>query len=103
MNSLKSILFLGGSGDVAYHANGIKSAWEHMGNAFPEGSDKGETRAKAEIWQDMPTFQQKGKDAYMATVNLVKAAEGGDKGAQIEAFKALGGACKACHKQFRAK
>lgn len=103
MGSLKSILFLGGTGNVAYHANAIKAAWENMGDAFPEGSDKGETKAKAEIWTDNATFKQKGKDAYEATLNLVKAAEGDDKKAQIAAFKALGGACKACHEDFRAK
>ncbi|NVK20157.1 MAG: cytochrome c [Methylocystaceae bacterium] len=103
MGSLKSILFLGGSGDAAYHAGAIKSAFEHMGNAYPAGSDKGETKAKAEIWEDMDGFKQKGKEAYGATLKLVEATAGDDKGAQIEAFKALGGACKACHKNYRAK
>lgn len=103
MGSLKAILFLGGTGNAAYHAEGIKAAWENMGDAFPEGSDKGETKAKAEIWQDMAKFKEKGKAAYGATVKLVEATKGEDKGAQVEAFKELGGACKACHEEFRAK
>jgi cytochrome c556 len=103
MDSLKSILFLGGSGDAAYHAQSIKAAWEHMGNAYPEGSDKGETAAKPEIWENMDDFQAKGKTAYGATVALLEAAQSGDKGATIDAFKKLGGSCKACHKEYRKK
>lgn len=103
MGSLKAILFLGGEGDMTYHAEAIKSAWEHMGKAYPAGSDVGETRAKPEIWQNMPDFQEKGKAAYGATVELVAAAQSGDKGAATEAFKKLGGACKACHKEYRKK
>lgn len=103
MDSLKSILFLGGSGDLAYHANAIKAAWEHMGNAYPAGSDKGETRAKAEIWKNMEDFQAKGKAAYGATLALVEAAQANDKGATAAAFKKLGGTCKDCHNDYRAK
>lgn len=103
MDSLKSILFLGGPGDVAYHAQSIKAAWEHMGKAYPAGSDQGETRAKPEIWENMEDFQTKGKKAYGATVALIEASQSGDKGAMMDAFKTLGGACKACHKEYRKK
>lgn len=101
MTSLKAILFLGGSGNAAYHAGAIKSAWENMGNAFPPGSDKGETRAKAKIWEEMDAYKAKGKAAYGATVGLVSAIEGGDKGAIVEAYKKLGGSCKSCHDDYR--
>lgn len=103
MGSLKAILFLGGSGDTKYHAEGILAAFQHMGNAYPEGSDKGETRAKPEIWSNMADFKEKGKAAYGATLGLVEATKTGDKDAQIAAFGKLGGACKACHKEYRKK
>ncbi|SCA55147.1 putative Cytochrome c' [Candidatus Terasakiella magnetica] len=103
MGSLKSILFLGGKGDTVYHAESIKAAWDHMGKAYPKGSDVGETRAKPEIWTNMDAYMEKGKAAYGATLSLVEAAKSGDQAAQVEAFKTLGGACKACHKEFRKK
>ncbi len=103
MGALQAQLFFGGEGDPVYHANGIKEAFEHMGKAYPAGSDKGETRAKPEIWENMAAFQEKGKAAYGATMGMIEAAKGGDKGKMVEAFKTLGGACKACHKEFRAK
>jgi len=103
MDSLKAILFLGGKGDAIYHAEAIKSGWEHMGMAYPKGSDKGETRAKAEIWENMDDFKSKGKASYAATLGMIEAAKAGDKAASADAFKKLGGSCKACHKEYRAK
>ncbi|WP_135077751.1 cytochrome c [Terasakiella sp. SH-1] len=103
MGSLKAILFLGGKGDALYHAEAIKGAFDHMGKAYPAGSDVGETKAKPEIWTNMSGFQEKGKAAYGATLGLIEAAKSGDKAAQVEAFKTLGGSCKACHKEFRKK
>ena len=103
LNSLKAILFLGGKGDATYHAEGIKSAYEHMGNAYPAGSDKGETKAKAEIWSNMEDFKAKGKDSYGATLALIEATKGADQKATAAAFKKVAGTCKACHKEYRAK
>ncbi|MEG3617524.1 cytochrome c [Magnetovibrio sp. PR-2] len=103
LHSLKAILFLGGQGDATYHAESIKVAFEHMGNAYPAGSDKGETKAKAEIWSNMDDFKARGKDSYGATVALIEATKGGDKAAMAGAFKKLAGTCKACHKEYRAK
>ena len=49
--------------------------------AFPEGSDKGETRAKPEIWKD--------------------AAKLGNLDALKTAFGPAGATCKNCHDNFR--
>ena len=103
LTALKGILMLGGQGDMTYHAESIKSAFEHMGNAYPAGSDKGETKAKAEIWSNMDDFKAKGKDTYGATLALVEASKSGDKKATAAAFKKVAGTCKACHKEYRAK
>ena len=103
MSSLAALLFYGGNGDANYHAKGIEDALSHLGDAFPEGSDFGETRAKASIWENMDDFNKKRGDAENAAGALVAAVAGGDKGATIEAFKALGGTCKACHQDYREK
>ncbi|WP_426415408.1 c-type cytochrome [Aestuariirhabdus sp. LZHN29] len=103
MTALKSILVLGfdAQKDVSYHAQGILDAFAHMGNSFPPGSDKGETKARKEIWEDMDTFKQRGKDLRMAAQALKDASA--DKAASLDAFKKMGKACKACHDDFRKK
>lgn len=102
MNDLKAGLFLKGSTDnLAWNAESIVDAFKHMGNAYPEGSDKGETKAKANIWTDREKFQEAGKKAFGAAVALAEATKAGDQAKSVDAFKALGGACKACHEEFR--
>lgn len=103
MGGLKSILLLkdGPAANTAYHAEGIVAAYQHFGDAWPAGSDKGETKAKANIWTDRAAFDKRGKDSYAAATALVEAAKAGDTDKQVAAFKALGGTCKACHDEFR--
>ncbi|HLO75036.1 MAG TPA: cytochrome c [Magnetospirillum sp.] len=102
MAGLKSGLFLKGSTEnLVWDAESIVAAFQHMGDAYPEGSDKGETKAKANIWTDRAKFQEAGKKSYGAAVALVEATKAGDQAKSVEAFKALGGTCKACHEEFR--
>lgn len=102
MNGLKAGLFLKGSTEnLAWHADSIVDAFKHMGNAYPEGSDKGETKAKANIWTEREKFQEAGKKAFGAALALAEATKAGDQAKSVDAFKALGGACKACHEDFR--
>jgi cytochrome c556 len=102
MNGLKAGLFLkGGTENLAWHAESIVDAFKHMGNAYPEGSDKGETKAKANIWTDRAKFDEAGKKAFGAALALVDATKAGDNAKSADAFKALGAACKACHEDFR--
>lgn len=102
MNVLKSGLFLKGSPDnLAWSAESIVAAFQHMGNAYPAGSDKGETKAKANIWTEPAKFQEAGKKAFGAATALAEATKAGDQAKSVEAFKALGAACKGCHEDFR--
>ncbi|MBX9635700.1 MAG: cytochrome c [Magnetospirillum sp.] len=102
MNGLKSGLFLKGPAEnLTYHAEGIVAAFQHMGNAFPEGTDKGETKAKSNIWTERAKFDEAGKKAYGAAIALVDATKSGDTAKSVDAFKALGAACKACHEDFK--
>ncbi|MBC7906536.1 MAG: cytochrome c [Rhodospirillaceae bacterium] len=102
MGNLKAALFLkGGTENLVWDAEGIVDAFKHMGNAYPEGSDKGETKAKSNIWTERAKFDEAGKKAFGAAVALVEVTKTGDAAKSVDAFKALGAACKACHEDFK--
>jgi len=105
MMSLKSILFLGheAKDQAAFHAAAIVEAFKHMGNAYPAGSDKGETKARPEIWTQPEKFQKAGENSFAAATALVEATAQGDAKASAVAYKILGDTCKACHDDFRKK
>ena len=70
---------------------------------FPPGSDKGDTKALPEVWSDPAGFK-KAADAFgAAATKLADAAKANDAEAVATATKAVGDACGACHKSFRAK
>ncbi len=69
--------------------------------AFGDGTDKGETRAKPEIWKDAAKFKE-AEDKFMGeAAKLQAAAKTGNLDALKTAFAAAGGTCKACHDNFR--
>ncbi len=73
----------------------------HIATLFPEGSDAGETRALPAIWEDMSGFQQKW-DALGEAADTAASEAGNGKDALGPVMGALGGACKACHDDYRA-
>ena len=68
---------------------------------FGEGTDKGETKAKPEIWQKRADFDAKMDKMVTAVKALPQAA--GDPAALRKAVSDAGAACKACHDDYRAK
>ena len=70
---------------------------------FAPGTEKGTTRAKPEIWENMDDFKSKLADLREAAEILDDAAESGDREEIAEAFAATGGACKACHDEYKSK
>jgi len=70
---------------------------------FADGSEKGTTRAKPEIWQNRADFESKLKDLDEALVALQKTTAGGDRQAIAEAVGTAGKACKACHDEYKAE
>lgn len=84
---------------VALSKLGISPLW-------PEGTDNaamaGKTRALPKIWSDLPGVQAKQKDFIAAAEALAAAAGGGLQGLGPAVGK-TGGACKACHDDYRAK
>ena len=89
--------------DLAAHAKGLNEAAMTVENAFKEKTTGGDTRAKAEIWEDAADFQQKVKDLQAATAAFAAAAESGGVSAAGEKLGAVGDACGACHKKYREK
>jgi len=68
---------------------------------FTPGSDKGDTRAKPEIWSDTAKFKAIGDKMNADAVKLVAAARSGNLDTLKAAVGPVGGSCKACHDDFR--
>ncbi len=69
--------------------------------AFGEGTDKGETRAKPEIWKDADTFKEAADKMQTEMGKLNVAAKAGNVDALKAAFGPAAASCKACHDNFR--
>lgn len=70
---------------------------------FVAGTDKGETRAKPEIWTEAAKFKSAAEKMQQEMSKLAQVAKGGDLNAIKEQFGATGKACKACHDDYRKK
>jgi cytochrome c556 len=70
-------------------------------SAFVEGSDKGETNAKPEIWSQRDRFDTHARKLQDAVARLLEAAKTGTPDALKAAFGPAGQACKSCHDDFR--
>jgi cytochrome c556 len=68
---------------------------------FPPGSDKGDTKAAPAIWTDKAGFEKDAETLSAAGGALAAAAKAGDATAAAAAYKDIGDACAACHKQYR--
>ena len=68
---------------------------------FVEGTDKGDTRAKPEVWSQRDKFDAAASKMQDAMSKLTAAAKTGDQGAIKTAAGAVGQSCKACHDDFR--
>ena len=68
---------------------------------FGPGTDKGDTRAKPEIWSEMDKFNAGAKKMQEETAKLATAAKGGNLDAIKAAFGETGKTCKGCHDSYR--
>ena len=103
-DSMKAIAAAIGGGDyqtVINRAGGIASWANKIPGYFPEGSDTGDTKARAEIWFEFDAFKAKAKANETAAQILVTAAKSGDQGAMMAGLKNLGASCKSCHYSFK--
>jgi cytochrome c556 len=70
---------------------------------FPAGTDKGDTKAAPAIWTDRAGFEKDAMALSAAGEKLSVAAKAGDETAVAAAYKEIGDACGACHKDYRLK
>lgn len=89
--------------DLALHAKGIAALAPVTQHIFPANSYIEGGHAKAEIWSDPDAFAERRQNFLDAAAALGAVADSGDQAAFMGAFKTLGGACKGCHDNFRAK
>jgi len=99
-------------GKAEYHAADVAKRAERLaflatmaGDAFPEISKTGKTKAKPEIWSNQDGFAKAVKAFEDSTANLAALVK--TDNTNSAAFKAAAGkvgeACKGCHDDFRAK
>ena len=69
--------------------------------AFGEGTDKGDTRAKQEIWTETAKFKDAADKNQAELAKVVAAAKTGSLDALKAAVGPAGASCKACHDNFR--
>jgi cytochrome c556 len=68
--------------------------------AFRPGTDKGETRAKAELWTSLDDFKAKAETLTGEAGKLVNVARTGNlKDIKVQLGK-TGASCKACHDEY---
>jgi cytochrome c556 len=69
--------------------------------AFGEGTDKGDTRAKPEIWKEAAKYKEASDKMQLEIAKLNTAAKAGNVDALKAAFGPAAATCKACHDNFR--
>jgi len=69
--------------------------------AFVDGSDKGDTRAKPEIWKEKDKFMAGANKMQEEVVKLNAAAKSGSVDQLKSAVGAVDKACKACHDDYQ--
>jgi cytochrome c556 len=108
-NNSESVKAIKAAVEAKDYATVEAKAKDIMGNAdkivsfFPKGSETGKTKAKPEIWEKPEELGKAAKNLGKAASELAAAAKSGDDAAVTTKVKALGDACGACHKQFRAE
>ena len=73
--------------------------WE----GFAPGTERGDTKAKEEIWLDDEQFKKLQKELQGKTADLSRAAESGSLSSLKAEFSLTREVCNACHKEFRHK
>ena len=97
------------SGKIPFNADAATAALQTFnsvtyafGDYFPEGSDRGDTKANPKIWQNMADFQSKLMKLRQDSEKALAA-----KPAELASLKALldpiSKDCKSCHEAYKLK
>ena len=101
MKTINSALSGGDFETVITQATTIADWARVMPDYFPENSDRGDTKARADIWMDFDGFKSRASANEQAALTLISSAKTGDVSATFSALKALGGTCKSCHENYK--
>ena len=88
--------------EIQVKVKGIMENMDQLVTLFPKGSISEKSRAKAEIWEKWDEFTKHPGTVNKAAQALADAAKAKDEAEVNVKLKALGDACNACHRSFRA-
>jgi len=86
---------------AARHADAIQLVSTLPWAGFVPGSDKGDTRAKPEVWTEQAKVQEGAQRLQTEMGRLAAAAKTGNLDNLKTAFAQNSGSCKACHDSYR--
>jgi len=87
--------------EAARHADAISLVATLPWAGFVPGTDKGETRARPEIWTEQDKFRQAAEKMQGDVQRIAAAAKTGNLDQLKAAWGPNSGSCKACHDNFR--
>jgi cytochrome c556 len=87
--------------DGPVHAKALAANAQLILNAFKAQTADVKTDAKPEIWKEWAKFEEKAKAFERETAKLADLAGSSDMSGIPAQMKAVGGACKSCHDDFR--
>lgn len=87
----------------AEHAANVAAIAPMADDGFIDGSDMGDTKAKAAIWENRADFDEKMSHFQKLSEELAVVAKSGDMDKIKPKFGAVGKSCKACHDDFKSK
>lgn len=88
---------------VAADARTVETLSHLPWEGFVPGSERGETKAKEDIWFEEERFKKLSNELTEKTGRLKSAADTGDLKKIKAAFESTRDTCNACHKEFRKK
>ena len=89
------------NGFLEKHAEGLANGAAELKHVFPEGSNVGDSEARAAIWEEQAEFAQALEKAERATAAFRDTVADGNADAIGAAFREVGMACRGCHDRFR--
>jgi cytochrome c556 len=85
------------------HADLLAALAKMPEEGFGPGTDKGDTKAKAEIWQNQEKFKNGMMQMEKETAKLAEVARSGDLNALKAQVGVTGKNCSSCHDDFKTK
>ena len=91
------------SGHIVLHARAVADVADMLQGVWPAGSGGEGTRALPAVWEENDDFRSKLEGLRAITAALRDRAEAGDMAGVGSALEDLGGTCRGCHTDYRAR